>query len=204
MSTETLTAPPEETTAADPASEPAGAFEEAEAGAEPAAFAEEAVSAPVEAKPAPATAAKGKSAPAEPSVKDELTAQFEAEAAAEAAAAAATQAAAQATAGPQSRVMRLLTLPLRLVVGVFVLLDMPFGFLGAGIKKMIGGVAIITALMAAATWIGGPRLAATLAAPTQEKPAEVREAKEAGGKKPAKPGEKPAAKHEEEAATQHH
>lgn len=198
MSTETLTAP-EETTAVDMASEPAEATGETEAGWGRSAPAGAEAEAPAEVEAAASTAEAGErdsGKSAEPSVKDELAAQFEAEAAAEAAA--------QAAAAPPSRVVRLLTLPLRLVVGVFVLLDIPFAFLGAGAKRMLGAVAIITALTAAATWIGGPRLATTLAAQAREKPAVVKEEKETGEQAPAKHGETSAAKHEGKPAAKQH
>jgi hypothetical protein len=184
MSTDTLTAPPEAAFAADTASEPTRAFDDAGSMQESVAPGEAAV------------AAKESGAPGEPSVKDELTAQFEAEAAAEAAA----QTAAQMPAMPQSPAVRLLSLPLRFVVAIVVLMDAPFAFLGAGIKRLIGGVAIITAVMAAATWVAGPRVVATLAARAREAPlvAAGHDGKEPAAEKHAEKShaaDKPAAGH---------
>lgn len=57
----------------------------------------------------------------------------------------------------------LLTMPLRILIAILVLIDVPFGFLGAGIKRIIGMVAIATSIVAAATWIGGPFLISAIA-----------------------------------------
>ena len=124
-----------------------------------------------------ATPAKADAAPAEPTVRDELEAQFAAEAAAEAAA----QAQATESGPPPSRLVMLLSMPLRIGVAILVLIDVPFSFLGAGVKRIIGGVAIITAIMAAATWIAGPHLSAALAAQAEKKP--VAESPAAHGEK---------------------
>lgn len=192
MSNQTLTAPPEETTAAEKATESATSSDVAEASPRALAPAEPRTAPSAE----PAGPATENSLPGDPGVKDELIAKFEAEAAAEAAA-------------PAGRVARLLTLPLRLAVWVFVMLDLPFGFLGEGAKRMIGVVAVFTALMAAATWIGGPRLAAALTVPAGEQPAAVSEAKESGekvaaGSEAKESGEKAQPKHGEESAAKKH
>lgn len=59
------------------------------------------------------------------------------------------------TAGPLTG-WRLLALRLcRPVAAVLAVLDLPFGRLGAGVKSLIGVVAVSTAVVAAATWIIG-------------------------------------------------
>jgi hypothetical protein len=62
------------------------------------------------------------------------------------------------SAAAPSRIVGLLSLPLRILVSVLVVLDLPFTFLGPTIKTLVGGVAAVTALIAAATWTAGPRL----------------------------------------------
>lgn len=63
----------------------------------------------------------------------------------------------------RGRAWRLLTAPLRLlasiIIGVLSAVDVPFGFLGAQIKTLIGWLALSTALLAAGVWLYGPKLA---------------------------------------------
>ena len=103
----------------------------------------------------------------------------------------------------------LLTMPLRVLIAILVPIDLPFAFLGARIKRFIGAVAVVTAVVAAGTWIGGPQLSAAAAAYAKRHPAapapsgepaaapahsaKPAAASEHGGKVPA--AKAPAAKH---------
>lgn len=72
-------------------------------------------------------------------------------------------------------------MPLRGLVAILILLDLPFSFLAPWIKNLIGYAAIATAIMAAATWIGGPRLVAACSGPDSPPAQKVEQA-------PAEPG----------------
>jgi hypothetical protein len=82
-------------------------------------------------------------------------------------------------AAPPGRLVELMGVPVRALVVLLVVLDWPFSFLGVGIKNLIGGVAVITAIMAAATWIAGPRLAAAFVHRAEAAPVVVEQAKPA-------------------------
>ena len=99
---------------------------------------------------------------------------------------AATEPASPPTAGPQApsaRLVRLLSIPLRPLVAMLVVLDLPFSFLGPGIKNLIGYAAIATTLMAIATWVGGPRLVAAYS--SEASPAAQKTELAQGGSEPA-------------------
>lgn len=59
-------------------------------------------------------------------------------------------------------VKRVLMWPVRGVIGLLILLDLPFSFLGTRIKSLIGWLAVGTAVMAAGVWLYGPKLAGRL------------------------------------------
>jgi hypothetical protein len=62
-------------------------------------------------------------------------------------------------------------MPLRVLIALLVLIDLPFAFLGARIKRFIGAVAVVTAIVAAGTWVGGSHLSAAAAAYAKKHPA---------------------------------
>lgn len=150
MRTDTLTAPPPEV------SEPADAFDPADSveSAHPAAT------------PSPASPAADPDASAvnraaiEEEVKEFV--KISSVPAPDQDAVAEHEAAKSAEPGPVSSpglVKRVLMWPVQCLIGLLILLDLPFCFLGKRIKSFVGWLAIGTAVMAAGVWLYGPKLA---------------------------------------------